>query len=187
MRIRRSFTLLLSVFICLLTGGLAGSDEDSSAEPTAGNPDLSFSIEPIKPVFRVGEGVVFRFRLKNVSSRRLFVSRYMPIGDFVTLQLMGPDGKEVPWSGKIRSVEYNKDAFLMLNPGQEVSTSHTISIHDREGFLINKPGRYTIHAEYDLGPPEYFANVAPKGSIPEGPFSAPTVHFTIAASKEDKP
>ena len=110
----------------------------------------------------------------------------MTAGDFVGITLTGPDGKEVPWSGKMRSVEYSKDAFLMLNPRQQVSANHTISLFKGDGFLVTKAGRYTLIAEYFLGPPEHFSNIAPKESIPEGTFKAPKVHFTIVAGKGAK-
>jgi hypothetical protein len=139
-------------------------------------------VTPVKSLFHVGEDVVVRFRLKNLSEKPIFVSRYMPVGDFITLKLTGPQGKELPWRGKIRSISYSKDAFLLLEQGQEVSTSHTISLSKGEGFEIGGPGRYTIAAEYSLGPSEYFATIAPKGSIPQGSFKSHPVHFVVSTS-----
>ncbi|MGB9489704.1 MAG: hypothetical protein WCA92_04480 [Terriglobales bacterium] len=185
MRTRLRFGLVL-VCVCFACGALVGSDENKSAKPTAGL-DLSFTAKPAKIAFAVGEDIVFRFRIKNLSSTRMFVSRYMPVGDFVALKLLGPDGKQVTWQGKIRSVEYNKDAFLMLEPGKEVSANHTISTTKGEGFVIDKPGRYTVQAEYSLGPPEYFGSLAPKESIPRGTFNSPESHFTVTVPKEAKP
>jgi hypothetical protein len=180
------FALLL-VLVCSLRGNAAGSDENGPSKPEARSQELSFTARPVKSLFRIGEDVVFRFQLKNLSSKQLFVSRYMPVGDFVALKLTSPDGKEVSWQGKIRSIAYSKDAFLVLKPGQGVSANHTISVTKGEGFAITQPGRYKVHAEYSLGPPEYFANLAPKGSIPQGLFRAAEAHFTVAASKETKP
>ena len=75
----------------------------------------------------------------------------------------------------------------MPYPLQEVSAKHTITLVKRVRFVIDKPARYTARAEYALGPPEYFANLAPKDSIPQCTFKAPGTHFTAAASKEARP
>jgi len=187
MRTRLRLAFLFLAFVCCLCSTAVGSDENNFSEQAAGSQELGFTAKPVKPVFRIGEDVVFRFRLKNRSSKRVFVSRYMSVGDFVTFKLTGPDGKDVPWQGKIRSIAYNKDAFLVLEPGQQVSANHVISVTKGEGFAITKPGRYTVLAEYSLGPPEYFANLAPKGSIPQGLFKTVEIHFTVAAAKDDKP
>lgn len=168
-------------------GARPGPRESDSAKPASAGKLLTFAARPIKPSFKAGEEVVFRFRLKNLSSKRIFVSRYLSIGDFVTLELTGPDGKKVPWQGKVRSIGYNKDAFLMLDPRQEISVRHTISVIKDEGFVIDKPGWYTARAEYALGPPEYFANLAPKESIPEGQVKAPIAHFTVITSQNAHP
>ena len=175
------------MLLVLPWGLFVSAQTKTTTEEARGASELAFTSRPMKQSFSLGEEVVFRFRLKNLSSKPVFVSRYMPIGDFVTLELTGPDGKEVPWGGKIKSVGYSKDAFLMLNPGQEVSAKHTISLVKSVGFVIDKPGRYTARAEYALGPPEYFAHLAPKESIPQGTFNAPVTHFTVVAPKEAKP
>ena len=185
MKIRLAHALLFFVLAYLLSGVAVGSDERKTSN-SMDQQVLGFTVKPIKPTFRIGENVALRFGLKNLSSTRIFVSRYMPIGDFVTLSFVGPNGKEVPWHGKIRSIAYGKDAFLFLEPGQEVSASQTIPTTKDEGFAITRPGRYTIVADYSLGPPEYFANLAPKEAIPQGSFKAPHVHFMIA-SKNAKP
>jgi len=179
---------VLSLVLTLPWGLFLSAQTKTTAEKTTGaGALLAFTARPIKQSFSLGAEIVFRLRLKNLSSKRIFVSRYMPIGDFVTLELTGPDGKDVPWEGKIKSVGYGKHAFLMLDPGQEVSAKHTISLVTGVGFAIDKAGRYTAHAEYALGPPEYFANLAPKESIPQGTFKAPGTHFTVVAQEEAKP
>lgn len=171
---------VLSLLLTLLWGPFVWAQTKTTTEKVTGAGELlSFTATPIKQSFSLGEEIVFRFRLKNLSSKPIFVSRYMPIGDFVTLDLTGPNGKQVPWGGKIKSVAYSKDAFLMLEVGREISAKHTISLVKGVGFVIDKAGQYTAHAEYALGPPEYFANLAPKGSIPQGTFKAPGTHFTI--------
>jgi hypothetical protein len=179
---------VLSLLLTLPWGLVVSAQtKPTTEETTSAGELLTFTARPMKQSFNLGEEVVFRFRLKNLSSKPIFVSRYMAIGDFVTLELTGPDGRAVPWEGKIKSVGYSKDAFLMLDPGQEVSAKHTITLVKGVGFVIDKPGRYTARAEYALGPPEYFANLAPKDSIPQGTFKAPGTHFTVAAPKEAKP
>src|ERR1700728_469042 len=186
MSIRRR--AILSFFLALIIVPAGSAQSTVTAEkPTSAGRLLTFTARPTKPLFDLGEEIVFRFRLRNVSSKRIFVSRYMTVGDFITLTVIDPDGKKVPWQGKIRSVGYSKDAFQFLETNNEVSAAHTISLAKGEGFEIKQAGRYTVIADYSLGPPEYFANLAPKGSIPEGPFKAPTTHFTITASRDAKP
>lgn len=170
--------IVVSSGTCMATPGCR--EADFSAQKTPGQV-LQFTTRPTKPTFRSGEDVVLRFCLKNQSHKRIFVSRYMP-EEFVGVTLVDPDGNEVRWHGRVRSVAYSKDAFLYLEPGQEVSTSRTISEVDGEGFTITKAGRYTVRSEYSLGPPGYFAKIAPKESIPEGSFKAPETHFTISAA-----
>src|SRR5580698_1004681 len=180
--------VILSLLLALTVVPAGSAQSTITAEkPTSAGRLLTFTARPTKPLFSLGEEIVFRFRLRNVSSKQLFVSRYMTVGDFVTLTVIGPDGKKVHWQGKIRSVGYSKDAFLFLEPNNEVSAVHTISLAKGEGFEIKRAGHYTVMADYSLGPPEYFANLAPKESIPEGPFKAPTTHFTITASRDAKP
>jgi hypothetical protein len=178
--------LVLLVLSCSVHGAASGSSETDSAKPTSAGQVLRFTARPVKPTFRIGEDVVLEFRLKNLSKMRVFVSRYMP-EEFAGVTLIGPDGKEVPWHGRVRSVAYSKDAFLFLEPSQEVFVSRTISEVESEGFAITKPGRYTVVAEYSLGPPEYFPNLAPTNFIPQGVFRARESHFTVTASKDAKP
>jgi hypothetical protein len=179
----RSFCIAAVLLANLSSGAVAANPSLTAAKATSAKPALQFTASPVKSMFVIGEDVLFRFRIKNISDKAVFVSRYMTAGDFVGITLIGPDGKEVPWSGKIRSVGYSKGAFLTLNPGQQVSAIHTISLFKGEGFLVTKAGRYALIAEYSLGPPEYFSNIAPKESIPEGTFKAAKVHFTIVAGK----
>ena len=176
----------LVVFACALLEVADAFGGTDPGKPKSLGQALRFTAKPVKPTFRIDEDVVLQFRLKNLSEARVFVSRYMP-EEFVGVTLIGPDGKEVRWHGRVRSVAYGKDAFLFLEPGQEISASRTISAVAGEGFTIAKSGRYTVRAEYSLGPPEYFAKLAPKGAIPEGRFKAPEAHFIVVGSKDAKP
>src|SRR5438874_2610035 len=118
---------ILLVLLTLSCGLVISAQTKTAVEkPSGAGQLLAFTVTPIKPSFAIGEEVVFRFRLKNLSSKPVFVSRYMPVSDLVFLNLTGPDGKEVAWQGKVRSTAYSKDAFLVLEPGHEVSANHSI-------------------------------------------------------------
>ena len=184
---KRQSIFIVALFLMYSLFGIETSfGGTGSSKPTRKQAVLEFTAKPAKLTFQVGEDVVFKFRLKNLSSTRVFVSRYMSIGDFVALKLIGPDGAQVLWQGKIRNIAYNKDAFLFLEPGQEVYAVHTISITKNEGFLITRPGNYRASAEYSLGPPDYFAGLAPKESVPQGSFKSLHSRFKVVGVRGKK-
>lgn len=87
-------------------------------------------------------------------------------------KIVGPDGKEVRWRGKgrIASREYSPFDFAVLESYHEISASRIISLKDGAGFVFDKPGQYSVTAEYSLEPPENFAPFAGKTKIPTGSF-----------------
>jgi hypothetical protein len=103
--------------------------------------------------------------------------------EFVDLNVIGPDGKEVPWRGKGRIVsrEYSPSDFAVLERYQEISAKRIISLKDGAGFVFDKPGQYSVTAEYSLEPPEYFAPIAGGTKIPTGSFRSAKAAFCIEA------
>jgi len=144
-------------------------------------PPLSFEARAVKSVFVLGEDVVLSFRLKNLSRRRVFVARNPGAEEFVGLTVIGPDGKEVPWEGKIHSVSYTPEAFTVLRSGESISGSAVISLKGGRGFQFTRPGNYTVRAEYSLGPPAYFKPLAKEDWIPDGVFRSPDVTFRVVS------
>jgi hypothetical protein len=141
---------------------------------------LTFEATPEKHIFKQGEDIVLAFSIISNSTEPVFVSR-LTNEDFVDVELMGPDGKEVAWqgSGKIDSKKYSPSDFTVLKRGERISAKRIISLKDGHGFLIKKLGRYTVKAKYSLDPPQYFAPVAGSALVPEGGFAAPTSSFCV--------
>lgn len=103
--------------------------------------------------------------------------------EFVDFKVFGPDGKEVPWRGKSRiaSKEYSPSDFAVLEGYQEISAKRVISLKDGAGFVFDKPGQYSVTAEYSLEPPEYFAPFAGKTKVPAGSFRSEKAAFCVEA------
>ncbi len=118
----------------------------------------------------------------NWSEDPIFVSR-LKTDEFVDFKIIGPDGKEVPWRGERRS---NSDAhsptdFAVLEKYHEISAKRTISLKDGAGFVFDKPGQYSVTAEYSLEPSERFAPFAGETKIPTGSFRSAKAAFCIEA------
>jgi hypothetical protein len=172
--------------ICVLLGTGVVAEEcpcpPVKEKPEGANRKLKFTARPIKPVFSLGEKVLFRLQLRNISRTDVFVSRTFDLGDFVSFGIRGPKGKRAAWCGIIRSVGYFRESFTILKPGESVSKIVELSCntHFREGYQLDEPGRYVATGAYSLGPKEYFAPVAGSTDVPQGIAMAPPVAFSIA-------
>lgn len=134
---------------------------------------LCFSVDPQTQLFARGQPVIVVLSIYNWSEQPLFVGRL--IGDeFVNFTVTGPNGKEVLWRGKrrIASRKYSGPDFAVLEKYHEMSAMRTISLKDGTGFVFDKPGQYTVTAEYSLGSSEYVAPFAGKTRIPTGTFDS---------------
>jgi len=97
---------------------------------------LRFRALPKKALFKRGEDVILLLSLTNNSNEPIFVSR-LNTGEFVDIELKGPNGDEVPWQGrrKIDNKEYDPADFVVLKPGQKITANRIVSLKDGEGFL----------------------------------------------------
>jgi hypothetical protein len=143
---------------------------------------LVFEALPSRQLLARGEPVVLVLYLRNRSEGPIFVSR-LTGDEFVDVSVIGPDGKEVPWRGKGRvdSKGYSPSDFAVLERHQEISAKRTISLKDGAGFVFDKPGQYSVTAEYSLEPSEYFAPFAGETKIPTGSFRSTKAAFCIEA------
>jgi hypothetical protein len=167
--------------ICVLLSVCVGKAYLQAPQPVSGqSAALRFTANPIKPKFKMGEPVIFEFKLKNVSKGRVLVARSIYPG-FATLHLTGPDGNEVQWQGnqKILSESYSPDAFAVLRSGESGRSRRAISLEKGQGYIITAPGSYVAWAEYSLGPPEYFSPVAKGSLVPQGSFRSPATKFWV--------
>jgi len=112
----------------------------------------------------------------------MFVSR-LTGHEFVTFKVIGPDGKEVPWRGKLQVgfKGYSPSDFTVLGKYQEISEKRIISLTGGQGFVFDKPGQYSVTAGYSQEPAEQFARFAGKSKIPSGPFLPTKAAFCIEA------
>ena len=145
-------------------------------------PALVFEALPSRQLSARGEAVVLVLYLRNLSEGPIFVSR-LAGDEFVDFSVIGPDGKEVLWWGKgrIDSKAYFPSDFAVLERYQEISAEKIISLKDGTGFVFDKPGQYSVTAEYSLEPPEYFEPFAGKTKIPTGSFRSAKAAFCIEA------
>jgi len=103
--------------------------------------------------------------------------------EFVSFKLIGPDGNEVPWQGEMRagSSGYSPSDFTVLGQYKETDANRTISLKDGAGFAFEKPGQYSLIAEFSMGLPENFAPFAGEAKPPMGSVHSTKLAFCIEA------
>ena len=173
-----TFLFLLSSYLIFASGARG----QTQAAPDTMCVPLCFSAAPQTQFLKQGESVVFVLSIYTRSSEPIFVSR-LTSDEFVDLSVTGPDGREVPWrgNGRIATREYSPADFAVLGKYQEISAKRIISFKDSAGFVFDKPGQYSVTAEYSLGPVEYFALFAGETKIPTGTFRSTKAAFCIEA------
>jgi hypothetical protein len=184
-------SLMKSASIFLLLSLLAFADSMMGQAPTRGpvnRPALVFRARPTKQLFARGEDVVFAVSIRNESAGPVLVSRLLN-DEFVDFHVCGPDGKDVAWRGKSRidSKSYSPSDFAVLKGGEMVRARRTISLKNGHGFVLGKPGQYSVIAEYSLEPPEYFAPFAGEAKVPAGSFGSVKATFCIEICGPDSP
>ena len=148
---------------------------------SATTPELYFYVLPSKQLFWRGETVAIKLQLYSRLEQPLLVSRML--GDeFVGFKVIGPDGNEVPWQGETRAgfKEHSPSDFTVLGQYKQISANRVISLKDGTGFVFDKPGQYSLTAEFSMGPPGKFAPFEVKAKTPMGSFHA-KVAFCIEA------
>jgi hypothetical protein len=171
----RTVLLLLSCFPVLSISARGQALAGPQAEP-----EVAFWVVPAEQLLRLDEPVVLVISLYNSSERPLFVNN-LQHDDFVDFKVIGPDGEEVPWQSKhpVTSSVHSPSDFMVLEKYHEVSVKKVISLKDGTGFVFDKPGQYSITAQYSLGPPETFASLAGNTKIPTGPLRSTKATFCI--------
>jgi hypothetical protein len=163
--------VLVSVFRCLLfvvSQGMWGQAPVTSAK----TPELYFSAHPTKQLFSLGENVVTDLEFWSRSEQPLYVSR-LQNGAFVTFKVTGPDGHEVSWQGgRADAKQYSPSDFTVLEQYTQIKANRTISLKDGEGFAFNKPGQYSLTAEFSMDPSNRFAEAAGQAKPPVGTFQS---------------
>jgi hypothetical protein len=173
--VKASVFLFVSSLVC--SQGTWGQAPVESAT----TPELYFHALPSKQLFWRGEAVVIVLQLYSRSEQALLVSRML--GDeFVSFKVIGPDGNEVPRQGEARASfkEHSPSDFTVLGQYKQISANRIISLKDGAGFVFDKPGQYSLTAEFSMGPSGKFAPFEVQAKTPMGSFHA-KVAFCIEA------
>ena len=116
---------------------------------------LEFSAVPEKQSYQVGEIVRLVFALNNSGDHSVLVARHFILHEYVWLAISGPEGKELGWCGKIDGRVESPDEFAILAPGATIRSVVRVSCdaHRDSGFVLDRPGTYTVSAYYHLTQP----------------------------------
>src|SRR5690349_7185309 len=162
-----------SVFLFLLSLVSEQGARAQAPVESATTPELYFYAVPSKQLFWRGETVVIVLQLYSRLEQPLLVSRML--GDeFVSFKVIGPDGNDVPWQGETRAgfKEHSPSDFTVLGQYKQISANRIISLKDGAGFVFDKPGQYSLTAEFSMGPPGKFAPFEVQAKTPTGSFHA---------------
>lgn len=144
---------------------------DQGPVTSAKTPELYFNILPTKQLFSLGETVVVGVELYSRSEEPILVSRLQD-DNFVSFNVIGPDGNEVPWQGDRRAGAsgFSPADFTVLRQFTLTRANRIISQRDGTGFAFRKPGQYLLTAGFSMGPPENFASYAGQAKPAVGTF-----------------
>ncbi len=134
--------------------------------------DLGFSCSLSKQFYSRGESVVANLEFWSMSAQPLYVSRLQE-GKFVTFSVLGPDGKGIPWQGgRADAKRFSASDFTVLNQYTGIKGSRILSLNKGKGFGFDRPGEYTLTAEFSMEPSDRFAAAAGQATTPVGVFQA---------------
>ncbi|MDE1161358.1 MAG: hypothetical protein PW792_05355 [Acidobacteriaceae bacterium] len=170
-----------SFFVIPLFLGCSHREQDRATTAVVKTPELYFFIRPTTQLFSMGEPVTFGFQLYSRSEQPILAS--LQGNDFVHFKVTGPDGTAMRWQGKTQAdPKVNAAADLtVLKQYQAISTTRAISLKDGTGFAFDKPGEYTLLAEFSMGPPESFARFSGQAKPAVGTFPSSKLKFCIEA------
>jgi hypothetical protein len=181
---RRPNYWIVRASVFLLSSSLASVQGTWGQDPLPppNTPELYFSTASLKQLFSLGESVVIELQLYSRSEQPILVSR-LQSDEFVSFKVIGPDGNEVPWQAEPRAStkEYSPSDFIVLGQYKQVSAQRTLSLKDGAGFAFDKPGIYSLTAEFSMGPPANFAPFAGEAKSAMGTFHSSKLTFCIEA------
>jgi hypothetical protein len=128
------------------------------------------------------EPVAFGLQLYSRLEQPILVG-HLQSDEFVNFKVVGPDGNEMPWHGKLpdRARTFSLSDFTVLGQYKAVTADRTISLKDGTGFTFNQPGQYTLTAEFSMGHPEDFTQFADQAKPAVGSFRSSKLGFCIEA------
>jgi hypothetical protein len=117
-----------------------------------------FEIKLESQKIKLGQDVNITAQLKNSGSQNLWVNKRLLVNSAgspavmreVWVKVVGPDGKEVPFSSRVRAGEARPTDFGLLKPGEKVTKQFKLSNY----FKLEAPGTYEVTAHYQDGTKE---------------------------------
>jgi hypothetical protein len=171
----------VSVFLFSLFGVSSRGTWGQAPVTSAKTPELYFYALPSKQLFSLGESVVIVLQLYSRSEQPILVSRLQ--GDeFVSFKVIGPDGQEVARQSEALAASkgHSPSDFTVLGQYKQISANKIISLKNGAGFVFDKPGQYSLTAEFSMDPQDRFASFAGRAKTPIGSFHS-KVAFCIEA------
>ena len=170
---------LLRYLSFLVAFSIAPSCQSGGGAPSS---SLSFTAAPIKSSFHVGEKVIFRFKIENLSRADVLVSPTFILNYDIHLEVKDASGKAIPWCGGVVRQVILGDKFITLQAGKSLGMSRQISCDDTNdsGYSFPGPGEYSVSATYrfPVSPKKLRDNPGPV-PFASGPHKAETTHFAI--------
>jgi hypothetical protein len=111
---------------------------------------LQFDVYTDKPTYNMGENVLVRFHLYNMTqdsiivNSRLALNRPNRIGE-VWLDFTGPSGEPVLFTASVNIGDPRGDSFTSLGPSRSVGRQYTLQTY----YLMDEPGEYTLSGTYN--------------------------------------
>ena len=179
---RNHLIIKASVFLISFSLGCSRDKPGRAPESSVKTPELYFSTRPSRQLFSLGEPVVIGLVLYSRFEQPILVSRLQG-NEFVSFKVNGPDGNEVPWRCDVRAnpKKYSASDFTVLRQYSLISAKRIISLKDGTGFVLDKPGQYSLTADFFMGPPENFAPFAGQAKPATGSFHSEKLAFCIEA------
>ena len=143
---------ILVITIALLSAASSRTWTTCKTETPPTPTKLQFTAVPEKVEYGPGEVIKFEFMLENQGSHDVLVGRRFGLNKYVWLEITGPDGKEIPWCGKMGE---SLDEFSILRPGAKLQSLVRVSCDARRdsGFGFESPGAYSVRAYYHMPEP----------------------------------
>ena len=142
-------SILFATIFLLSTGGACKGE--TNAMETKSVLEIKLASQKV----RRGQDINLTVQLKNTSSQKLWVNQRMLLNIIhspvmmreLWVDVVGPDGEQIPFSSHVRAGEAIVSHFKVLQPGQVVSKQISLS----NNFEMEKPGIYQVTAHYQDG------------------------------------
>jgi hypothetical protein len=166
----KSPSILFATILFLSLGG--GCKQENNLMETKCVLQTKLASQKVK----LGQDINYTVELKNASSQNLWVNQRMLLNNIhspvmmreLWVDVVGPDGQQIPFSSHVRTGEAVASDFDVLKPGQVISKQINLSNY----FELEKPGVYQITAHYQDGTTD----------IPKAPEGAPHLREQLSSA-----